>query len=161
MSSFYRIFYSALALCFTVSVCIIAYYSIFKLLHAAPSKSAVVVDYNAILTVLLTTVTVIFTFCAIILAVLGIFGFRNLKRDAGRYAEAQALAEIAKAFDPTGSGTNRIEEAMQSEDGHHRQFVERTIRAEVISLFPLIAERINADAARLAIDEPTDQGDVD
>jgi hypothetical protein len=157
----YRLFYGVLALCFTVAVCIIAYYAVFSLLHAAPSKSAVVVDYNAILTVLLTTVTVIFTVCAIVLAILGIFGFRNLKRDAGRYAEAQALAEIAKAFGPTGSGTSRIEEEMQSEDGHHRQFVEKRIRAEVISLLPLIADRINLDALRLAIDEPTDEGDVD
>lgn len=157
----YRVFYGALALCFTVAVCIIAYYAVFSLLHGAPSKSAVVVDYNGILTVLLTTVTVIFTVCAIVLAVLGIFGFRNLKRDAGRYAETQALSEIAKAFGPTGSGTKRIEEQMQSEDGHHRQFVEKTIRAEVILLFPLIADRINADAARLALDEPTDQGDLE
>lgn len=161
MGSKYRLFYGALAICFTAAVCIIAYYAVFSLLHGVPSKSAVVVDYNAILTVLLTTVTVIFTVCAILLAVLGIFGFRNLKRDAGRYAESQALAEIEKAFGPTGSGTARIEEQMQSEDGHHRQFVERRIRAEVISLFPLIAERINADARRLDMDEPTDQGDVD
>jgi hypothetical protein len=156
-----RLFYGVLALSFTISVCIIAYYAVFSLLNGAPSKSAVAVDYNAILTVLLTTVTVIFTVCAIVLAVLGIFGFRNLKREAGRYAEAQALAEIAKAFSPTGSGTTRIEKEMMSEDGHHRQLVEKRIRAEVISLLPLIADRINVEALRLAIDEPTDEGDVD
>ncbi len=161
MIPLFRIFYGALALCFTIAVCIIAYYAIFSLLHGVPSKSDVAVDYNAILTVLLTTVTVIFTVCAIVLAVLGIFGFRNLKRDAGRYAEAQALSEIAKAFGPTGRGTIRIEEEMQSKDGHHRQFVEKRIRAEVISLLPLIADRINVDASRLAIDEPTDEGDVE
>lgn len=50
---------------------------------------------------------------------------------------------------------------MQSEDGHHRQFVEKRVRAEVISLLPLIADRINADALRMSIDDPTDEGDVD
>jgi hypothetical protein len=161
MRLLYRLFYGTLALCFTIAACIIAYYAIFSLLHGVPPKSAVVVDYNAILTVLLTTVTVIFTFCAIVLAVLGIFGFRNLKREAGRYAEAQALAEIAKAFGPTGRGTIRIEEEMKSEHGHHRQFVEKRIRSEVIALLPLIADRINVAALRISLDEPTDEGDVD
>jgi len=156
-----RIFYGTLAFVFTAAVCVIAYFAIYSLLTAAPPKSAVAVDFNAILTVLLTTVSVIFTVCAILLAVLGIFGFRNLKRDAGRFAETQALAEIAKAFGPTGSGTIRIEQEMQSEDGHHRQFVEKRVRAEVISLLPLIADRINADALRMSIDDPTDEGDVD
>ncbi|MBB3956259.1 hypothetical protein [Novosphingobium sediminicola] len=156
-----RIFYGFLAVLSTVAVCVIAFSEIRGLLQGAPSKSVVAVDYNAILTVLLTTVTVIFTVCAIILTVLGIFGFRNLKRDAGRYAEAQALAEIGKAFGPKGSGTIRIEQEMQSENGHHRQFVERRVRLEVISLLPLVADRINADALQLAMNEPTDEGDVD
>lgn len=156
-----RIFYRTLALLFTLATCVLAYYAIFKLLNEAPSKSTVAVDYNVILTVLLTTVTVIFTVCAIVLAILGIFGFRNLKREAGRFAEVQALAEISKAFGPTGSGTVRIEHEMHRSDGHHRQFVEQKIRTEVIALFPLIADRINAEALNLAIDDPTDEGDVD
>lgn len=155
-----RIFYRALACFFTVATCVLAYYAIYNLLNGAPSKSAVAVDYNVILTVLLTTVTVIFTVCAIVLAILGIFGFRNLKREAGRFAESQALAEIVKAFGPKGSGTIRIEHEMQRTDGHHRQFVEQKIRAEVIALFPLIADRINVEALNLAIDDPTDEGDV-
>ena len=156
-----RIFYGILAFFVTAAICVLAYYALFSLLTGKSEKSSVIVDYNGILTVLLTTVTVIFTVCAIVLAVLGIFGFRNLKRDAGQYAEAQALSEIAKAFGPNGSGTVRIAQEMQSENGHHRQFVERRIRAEVISLLPLIADRINTDALNLAIDEPTDEGDVD
>jgi hypothetical protein len=157
----FRIFYCILAFLATLGICIVAYYAIHSLLIGAPTKSAVAVDYNTILTVLLTTVTVIFTVCAIVLAILGIFGFRNLKRDAGRFAEAQALAEIERAFGPKGRGTVRIEQEMQSDDGHHRQFVERRIRSEVISLLPLIADRINTDALSMAIDEPTDEGEVD
>lgn len=156
-----RIFYAVLGLVFTAAICIIAYFSIYSLLTAAPSKGQVAVDFNSILTVLLTTVSVIFTVCAIVLAVLGIFGFQNLKRDAGRFAETQALAEIAKAFGPAGSGTICIEQAMQDENGHHRQYIEKRIRSEVISLLPLIADRINSDALRLSIDDPTDEGDVD
>jgi heme/copper-type cytochrome/quinol oxidase subunit 2 len=156
-----RMFYAVLAFVFTLAVCVIAFYAIYSLLNGVPSKEAVEIDYNAILTVLLTTVTVIFTVCAIILAVLGVFGFQNLKRDAGRYAETQALAEIAKAFGPKGSGTIRIEQEMLNEDGHHRQFVEKRIRAEVISLLPLIADRINDEALRMDIGEPTDEGEVD
>lgn len=154
------IFYGALALFTTVALCVLAYFAIFNLLTVVPSKSAVAVDFNAILTVLLTTVSVIFTVCAILLAVLGIFGFRNLKRDAGRYAESQALAEISRAFDPTGKGIKRIEE-MVREDSQLRQYIEKTIRAEVISLLPLIADRFNADGDRMAPDEPTDEGNVD
>ena len=130
-------------------------------MKAAPSKNDVIVEYNDLLTVLLTTITVLFTVCAIVLTVLGIVGFRNLKRDAGRYAEAQALAEIAKAFGPNGNGTARIEQEMRSENGHHRQFVERRIRSEVIDLLPLVADRINVDALKLAMNEPTDEGEVD
>ena len=156
-----RILYGVLAFFFTLAVCVIAYYAVYSLLNYAPSERAAAVDFNTILTVLLTTVTVIFTVCAIVLAILGIFGFRNLKRDAGRFAETQALAEIGRAFGPTGSGTIRIEQEMQAENGHHRQFVEKRIRAEVISLLPLIAGRINVDALNMAIDEPTDEGDVD
>lgn len=155
-----QIFYGVLATLITVAICIIAYHSLYNLLDVRPSGTTVAVDYNTILTVLLTTVTVIFTVCAIILAILGIFGFRNLKRDAGRYAEDQALAEIAKAFAPTGRGTIRIAQEMQSETGHHRQFVEKRIRTEVISLLPLFADKINEDALRLAFGEPTDEGDV-
>ena len=156
-----RIFYSVLATVATLAVCVLAYFALHSLLITAPSKSAVAVDFNAILTVLLTTVSVIFTVCAIVLAVLGLIGFRNLKRDAGKFAETQALLEIAKAFGPSGSGTNRIEQHMLEENGSHRQFVEKRIRLEVISLLPLIAGRINADALRLSLDDPTDEGDVD
>lgn len=161
MKTALRIFYGALALLSTVAVCILAYFAIFSLLKGAPSKTAIAVDFNAILTVLLTTVSVIFTVCAILLAVLGIFGFRNLKRDAGRYAEEQALAEIARAFGPSGKGTARIEQELRSENSHLRGFVEKTIRAEVISLLPLVADRLNASSIRMATDEPTDEGDVD
>jgi hypothetical protein len=161
MSNPVRIFYCVIGVLVASSLCIIAYHDIHSLLYAAPSKAAVATDFNSILTVLLTTVSVIFTFCAILLAVLGIFGFRNLKRDAGRYAEAQALAEISKAFGPKGSGTLRIEQELLNEDGHHRQFVMKRVRTEVISLLPLIADRINGEALALAMNEPTDEGDVD
>jgi heme/copper-type cytochrome/quinol oxidase subunit 2 len=156
-----RIFYNAIALLFTIAVCILAYFAVHSLLKGVPSKSAVEVDFNTILSVLLTTITIFFTVCAIVLAVLGIFGWRNLKRDAGRFAEAQALAEIARAFGPEGKGTSRIAQEMQSEHGHHRQFVEKRIRAEVLSFLPLFIERINDEAKSLALDEPTDEGDVD
>ncbi|MBP8234559.1 MAG: hypothetical protein KAY22_19890 [Rhizorhabdus sp.] len=155
-----RIFFSVLATIFTIAACVIAYFAIHSLLNAAPANAKVAVDFNGILTVLLTTVTVIFTVCAIILAVLGIFGFKNLKRDAGRFAENQALAEIAKAFGPSGNGTICIEKAMQDENGHHRQYIEKRIRAEVISLLPLIADRLNIEALRMSIDDPTDEGDI-
>lgn len=156
-----RIFYGLLAAIAVVALCVIAYSETLGLLRAVPSKDDVVVDYNDLLTVLLTTVTVLFTVCAIVLTVLGIVGFRNLKREAGRFAESQALAEIAKAFGPSGNGTARIEHEMRNENGHHRQFVEKRIRLEVIDLLPLVINRINADAAKFAPDEPTDQGEVD
>ena len=60
------IFYGILALLVTLAICIIAYDALHSLLIAAPSSDAVAVDYNTILTVLLTTVTAIFTVCAII-----------------------------------------------------------------------------------------------
>lgn len=156
-----RILYGVLATLATLAICVLAFYALHSLLIMAPSKNAVAVDFNAILTVLLTTVSVIFTVCAIVLAVLGLIGFRNLKRDAGRFAETQALAEITRAFGPSGSGTNRIEQHMLDENGHHRQFVEKRIRHEVITLLPLIADRISPDALRFAPDTPTDEGDVD
>lgn len=156
-----RIFYAVLALTFTAATCVLAFFAIYSLLRTAPAGSPVAVDFNAILTVLLTTVSVIFTVCAILLAVLGVVGFRNLKRDAGKFAETQALSEIAKAFGPNGSGTSRIEQELSKEDGHHRKFVEQRIRIEVIALLPLIADRLNSETERLSLDDPTDEGDTD
>lgn len=161
MNAGIKIFYGALALLTTIAICVLAFIAIFSLVKGVPAKNVVAVDFNTILTVLLTTVSVIFTVCAILLAVLGIFGFRNLKREAGRYAEAQAMAEISRAFGPNGKGTKFIEEEMLKKDGKYRAFAEKIIRSQVTSLMPLVIDRINTEPFRMAPGEPTDEGDID
>lgn len=156
-----RIFYRILALTAVVAVCAIAYVAIAMHMDSPPSSGTSPVDFSIVLTVLLTTVTVIFTVCAIVLAVLGFFGFRNLKREAGRFAEAQALAKIEQAFSAQGTAIAHIEEIMKKEDGAHRRFVERTVRAEVISLLPLLAEKFSSGPSGMASSEPEDEGHVD
>jgi hypothetical protein len=125
--------------------------------------SAAGIDYTNFVVILLTTVTVIFSVCALVLAVLGVVGFRSLKREAGKFASQQALLEIASAFSEGGRAHTQVQAEFTREDGHLKRWVERRIRGEVIALLPLVIGRLSKDGLSEALDEdaPTDEGDVE
>ena len=156
-----------LGLFLTAGVVIIAGDIMFSLLRGAPVGDTPEVDYNAIVVILLTTVTVIFSFCAIVLAIIGIIGFRNLKINAGRYAETQVVKKIEGAFQENGVAIDKIDIEFRKEDGHFRPWMKERIRKEVIALLPLIADRAlnggdpeKANDKALAAGAPTDEGET-
>jgi hypothetical protein len=157
----WRYFYAAIAFIATLALAIIAYKLSFGASGEPASPSSTGVDYTNFVVVLLTTVTVIFSVCALVLAVLGIAGFRNLKREAGKFASQQALAEIAAAFDEGGRAQLQIRKEFTDEDGHLKKWAEARIRKEVIELLPLITDRLLKSAGSGVDDDaPTDEGDV-
>jgi len=163
MGVFWRYFYAGLALIITMTLAVIAYKLTAGYLTKVGGTKEVVIDYTNIVVILLTTVTVIFSVCALALAVLGVIGFRNLKRDAGKYASQQALAAISSAFEEGGRALNQIQNEFTKDDGHLKKWAERRIRHEVIALLPLIIDRLPSNRAEFGIDEdaPTDEGQVD
>ena len=168
MTVAWKIFWVVLAVMITICLMVIAGEAISRFVAFAPAKADPQVDYNAIVIILLTTVTVIFSFCAVVLAIIGIIGFRNLKINAGRYAESQVIRKVEGAFKEDGIAIERIDVEFRKEDGHFRPWMKERIRKEVIALLPLFAERIPAQKASIAesaqgfaTDEPTDEGETE
>ena len=154
MGRFWRIFYAATAFVSTLALVVLAY----KLTFGALRPSARLpegIDYTNIVVILLTTVTVVFSVCALALGVLGVVGFQSLRKEAGKFASQRALAEISTAFNEGGSAHIQIQSEFTREDGHLKRWVERRIRQEVIALLPLVIDRLKDD------DDPTDEGQVD
>lgn len=140
---------------------VIAFNLTYRSLYSPPAGEKATVDYINIVVILLTTVTVAFTFFAIALAVLGAIGFNNLKKDAGKYAAQKAIDEIKEAFSKDGLAFNHIDSEFRREDGHLRPWMTDRIRQEVILLLPLVADRIVISAeSGLAAGEPTDEGET-
>ena len=163
----WKIFWVVIAVVIALCAIVIAGRIILEILDIVPSTEKPVVDYNSIVVLLLTTVTVIFSFCAIVLAILGIIGFRNLRENAGKYAEEQANSKIESAFKEGGVAIKRIDIEFRKEDGHFRPWMQERIRKEVIELLPLIADRaiisqanIPENSQEMAPNEATDEGDI-
>lgn len=163
MALFWRCFYAALALLVTSALSLIAYKLNAASFVETKSGNHVAIDYTNMVVILLTTVTVIFSVCALVLAILGVIGFRSLKKEAGKHASQQALLAISSSFDEGGRALKKIEEEFTKEDGHLKRWVERRIRHEVIALLPLVVDRLPGNRADLGLDEtaPTDEGAVD
>lgn len=162
MQGLLRIFSIALALIGVLALSVIAYKLTYGVLRSPSANPEAGIDYTNVVVILLTTVTVIFSVCALALAILAVVGFRSLKRDAGKYASQQALSEISAAFNEGGRAHDQIQREFTEEDGHLKRWVARQIRSEVISLLPLVIDRLK-DSADLGVDDdaPTDEGEVD
>lgn len=147
----------------TLALAVIAYKLAFGSLEAEAAPTPPGIDYTNVVVILLTTVTVIFSVCALALAVLAVVGFRSLKRDAGKFASQQALIEITAAFNEGGRAHDQIQEEFSKEDGHLKKWAARRIRQEVIALLPLVMDRLPEGRANLGLDEDaaTDEGEVD
>ena len=163
MAVFWRYFYAGLALLITVALSLVAYKLNAGNFVRSDNAHQSAIDYTNMVVILLTTVTVIFSVCALALAVLGVIGFRSLKKEAGKYAAQQALSAISSSFDEGGRALKKIEEEFTREDGHLKRWAERRIRHEVIALLPLVVDRLTSNRAELGLDEnaPTDEGAVD
>ena len=163
----WKIFWVVIAILLASSGIILAGKAVFDVMNPVPSGGNPVVDYNAVVVILLTTVTVIFSFCAVVLAIIGIIGFRNLRINAGRYAEGKVHQNIENAFKEDGVAIERIDIEFRKEDGHFRPWMKERIRKEVIALLPLIADRALGNGnhgsvvTEMAAGEPTDEGETD
>lgn len=134
-----------------------------ELPRTIPADQNATIDYNQILVLLLTTVTVVFAFVAVILTIFGIVGYRNLVARARRHAEDQVKKKIDAAFKDGGIGIERIDNAINDEDSEVRPWIEERIRAEVIEMMPFFVDRILnpvEDDHAMAENEPTDEGEV-
>lgn len=78
--------YPALAAITTISLAIIAYSLISNVVLEVPNADNPKLDFVNVTIILLTTVTVIFSVCALILGLLGVIGFDKLRKEAGRFA---------------------------------------------------------------------------
>jgi hypothetical protein len=163
MHNFWRVFYAVLAVIAAVALAAIAYNLTSGVIERVQGPSPARIDYTNMVVILLTTVTVIFSVCALALAVLAVVSFRGLKREAGKFASQQAASAITNAFNEGGKAHTQIQEEFTRYDGHLKKWAERRIRQEVIELLPLVADRLGGTKASSALDEdaPTDEGQVE
>lgn len=157
------IFYPALAILTTISLVVIAYSLISGVILEVPSTTSPKLDFVNVAIILLTTVTVIFSVCALILGLLGVIGFDKLRKEAGRFASERTLQEIERSFEEDGAASLRIEQEFQDEDSYLRRLVEKRVKAEVYELAPLFAALNKQDDNNdgMADGEPTDEGETD
>jgi hypothetical protein len=155
--------YPALAAITTISLAIIAYSLISNVVLEVPNADNPKLDFVNVTIILLTTVTVIFSVCALILGLLGVIGFDKLRKEAGRFASEKTVQEIEKSFEEEGAASLRIEREFQDETSYLRRLVERRVKAEVYELAPLFAalNRQQDSGDGLAEGEPTDEGQTD
>ena len=157
------ILYPALAILTTTSLVVIAYSLISGVILEVPSTTTPKLDFVNVAIILLTTVTVIFSVCALVLGLLGVIGFDKLRKEAGRFASERTLQEIEKSFEEEGAASLRIEQEFQDEGSYLRRLVEKRVKAEVYELAPLFAalNRQDDNNDGMADDEPTDEGETD
>lgn len=157
------ILYPALAVLAAISLAVIAYSLISGVILEVPSTSSPKLDFVNVAIILLTTVTVIFSVCALILGLLGVIGFDKLRKEAGRFASERTLQEIERSFEEDGAASLRIEQEFQDEDSYLRRLVEKRVKAEVYELAPLFAalNRQEENNEGMAEGEPTDEGETD
>ena len=157
------ILYPALAVLAAISLVVIAYSLISGVILEVPSATTPKLDFVNVAIILLTTVTVIFSVCALILGLLGVIGFDKLRKEAGRFASERTLQEIERSFEEDGAASLRIEKEFQDEDSYLRRLVEKRVKAEVYELAPLFAalNRQEENNEGMAEGEPTDEGETD
>lgn len=152
---------SCIVLC-TICLIILAHQAIDSLMYAAPPAEAARIDYVNIVVILLTTVTLVFSVAAIALGIIGAIGFRNLKKEAAKYAAEHAKETIQKSFQKGGTSIVYIDSELRREDGHLRRWMEERVRQEVTLLLPLLGRAVHtSNGDGLAQGEPTDEGEVD
>ncbi|MBA4046357.1 MAG: hypothetical protein C0471_18360 [Erythrobacter sp.] len=121
-------------------------------------NSGQTINYTDLVTILLTTVTVIFAIAAAALTLIGVWGFRNIKKDAGKYAANEADKEITKviqsALQPGGTFMETLGQEIQGGEGPFGQWLRVQIERQV-------TEQLGPLRASLVVDEsdPSDEGD--
>lgn len=157
--------WSALSkLCFvtlSISSLILAYCAIQRTGISPIKVQNSTIDYNYFVTILLTTVTVVFSVAAIALGVIGAIGFNNLKNEAAKYAQEEAIKEIKKSFAKNGAALTYIDTEFQRDDGHLRQWMIERVRKEVVILMPLVAARLESPRPSDNFSGPTDEGETE
>jgi hypothetical protein len=146
----------------SVGITILAFKAIHGLLTPVPIGFNVETSYENIVVVLLTTVTVIFTVAALVIGVLAFLGPRALKREATKFAENAVLKSIEDAMKPEGLAAKLLEASFPPKEGPLKAWMEQRIDRQVISLLPLIIDRIDlkSDIGPVDPDAPDDEGVV-
>lgn len=157
-----RYVYSVLLAVIAIGIAILAFNAIYGLLHAVPARN-VETSYEEIVVVLLTTVTVIFTVSALGIGILTFLGPRALRREAGKYAEKAVLRSIEDALKPQGEATKLLESRFPPNDGPIKVWIEERVERQVITLLPLIIDRIGlrSEVGPIDPDASDDEGEVD
>lgn len=146
-----------------VGVTVLAFSAIYGLLTPVPSNSRVETNFEGIVVVLLTTVTVIFTVSTLAIGILAFLGPRAIKREAGKYAEKAVLNSIEEAMGSEGKATKLLQASFPPNDGPIKNWIEERVERQVISLLPLIIDRIGirSDIGPIDPEAPDDEGEVD
>lgn len=157
-----KYFVSFLATTIALGVLVIAYSLLFGMLVAVPEGAKVETSFENIVVILLTTVTVIFTVSALVLAILAFLGPRAIRREAKKYAEAALLAALDDAMKPDGKATKLLQQRFPPNDGAAKDWMKERIEDQVIKLLPLIIDRVGIKSEFGAVDPsaPEDEGDV-
>lgn len=155
--------YAVLLLIIAAAVSVLAYSEVHHLLIAKPSSTGVETDYEEIVVVLLTTVTVLFTVAALILGVLAYLGPRTIRREAHKIAETAVLNSIDEAMKPKGRTAKLLAARFPPNDGPVKDWMEQRIERQVISLLPLIIDRVGVKSTIGPVDPDAsdDEGQVD
>ena len=146
-----------------IGVSVLAFDAIYGLLTSVPEPVAVQTSYEDIVVVLLTTVTVLFTVSALVIGVLAFLGPQAIRREASRFAERAVLKSLDDAMKPEGKAAKLLQASFPPNEGPTKDWVEERIERQVISLLPLIMDRMDlkSDVGAVDPDAPDDEGKVD
>ena len=146
-----------------IGISAVAFSEIHHLLTAESLPTAVETDYEEIVVVLLTTVTVLFTVAALVLGGLAYLGPRTIRREAHKIAERAVLRSIQEAMKPTGKAAKLLTDGFPPNDGAVKDWMEERIERQVISLLPLIIDRVGVKSQVGPVDPSAsdDEGQVD
>jgi len=146
-----------------LALAVLAYYAMREMLVGVPPQSEVKTSFENVVVILLTTVTIIFTLVALIIAILGFYGAKAIKEEAGKFAERAVIDAVEEALSPEGKATLMMNDKFPPNDGPIKDWMEERIERQVISLLPLIMDRMNltSDVGPVDPSEPDDEGTTD
>lgn len=123
-------------------------------------NSAQNVNYVDVVTILLTTVTVVFTVAALALTLVGVWGFKTLVDDAKKYAAKTADEEVQRtiqsAFDSDGIFSQGMANELRTGSGPFAEWLRAAVEREVTYQMALSNRGEPVDE-----DDPSDEGDQD
>jgi hypothetical protein len=147
-----------LLLALLILVGVVAYGWLTAAITPAAVGAKAIIDYANFTVILLTTVTVLFTIAAVLLAAGSIMGFRTMRRGAAEYARRSVATEIDRAFEQGGAAYDEIRRQFQDPEHPLHEWLRNEIGRQIteqLALYDIAGSGGEPDE-----EDPRDEGQV-